>query len=623
LVDRAEALLDEMREGADGAAEARQAVVDELEDVDDRIEELESASICDHYKRNLTADTDAFYGWLHEDVRTPDDVYAYADRRGLCGYELLKEGMEDVDLVVCNYHHILDPNIREQFFRWLDRDPEDVVTVFDEAHNVESAAREHANRTLSERTLEAALDELDDLDDSRAEPARNVLAAFLEGLRETYDEALGFGERESVGDDWYDLAIANDDRKDELTLAFLRAYEGRGIDTGVELAIQLGKTLDRGYAEAYRRGETATREECQTLQAARFVEAWMDGVGGSGAGGGDGDKSGTGRHPLCSVRRDAGVDEVYGRAELYACIPREVTADLFGSVHATVLMSATLRPFDVLSDVLGLSEPVEMAYELAYPEERRRTFTVETPPLFAADRSDPEVQSTVAGVVADAVRFTPGNVLCFFPSYAEAERYYTRLFGTEGGDGSGGGGLSGFETAGEDVGGATGYLDEPGVRSEELRERFVADGDGALFTSLWGTLAEGVSFDGDDARTALVVGVPYPHLSDRLEAVQAAYDEAYDRRDAGWRYAVEIPTIRKTRQALGRVIRSPDDFGVRALIDKRYTGKSGEMGQYGVRDAFPPEERAEFVDVQPEKLKFAMLNFYSDVDAYDGAPPQP
>jgi DNA excision repair protein ERCC-2 len=120
-----------------------------------------------------------------------------------------------------------------------------------------------------------------------------------------------------------------------------------------------------------------------------------------------------------------------------------------------------------------------------------------------------------------------------------------------------------------------------------------------------------------------VVGVPYPHLSDRLEAVQAAYDEAYDRRDAGWRYAVEIPTIRKTRQALGRVIRSPDDFGVRALIDKRYTGKSGEMGQYGVRDAFPPEERAEFVDVQPEKLKFAMLNFYSDVDAYDGAPPQP
>jgi DNA excision repair protein ERCC-2 len=161
------------------------------------------------------------------------------------------------------------------------------------------------------------------------------------------------------------------------------------------------------------------------------------------------------------------------------------------------------------------------------------------------------------------------------------------------------------------------------VRSEDLRERFVGDGNGALFTSLWGTLAEGVSFDGDDARTAVVVGVAYPHLSDRLEAVQDAYDRAYARPDAGWQYAVEIPTIRKTRQALGRVIRSPEDFGVRVLLDKRYTGKSREMGQYGVREAFPPEERAEFVDVQPEKLKFATLNFYSDVGAYDGPPPQP
>jgi len=65
-------------------------------------------------------------------VRTPDDVYEYAHERGLCGYELLKEGMEGVDLVVCNYHHLLNPGIREQFFRWLGRDPEDVVAVFDE-----------------------------------------------------------------------------------------------------------------------------------------------------------------------------------------------------------------------------------------------------------------------------------------------------------------------------------------------------------------------------------------------------------------------------------------------------------------------------------------------------------
>jgi DNA excision repair protein ERCC-2 len=47
------------------------------------------------------------------------------------------------------------------------------------------------------------------------------------------------------------------------------------------------------------------------------------------------------------------------------------------------------------------------------------------------------------------------------------------------------------------------------------------------------------------------------------------------------------------------------------------------MGRYGVRGSFPTEERTEFVDVAPEKAKFAMLNFFTDHDAYDGDPPRP
>ena len=586
LAERSEALLDDVREGSDAAGEARAAVMDELEGLEAEIEELESANICEHYRANLTRDTDAFHDWLFDDVRTPEEIYAYADERGLCGYELLKEGMEGIDLAVCNYHHLLDPTIREHFFRWLGRDPAEVITVFDEAHNVESAARDHATRTLSARTLEGALAELDEADDSRASRARNVVEAFLHGLETAVDDALGFGEREQVGDDWHDVAIANDDRRDDLTLAFLDAYEGEGIDTEIDLALQFGETLDEEYEDAYRRGETTTRKESATLQAAGFVADWM------------GHGTDLGRHPMAAVRRDRGTDEVYGRAELYTCIPREVTEGLFDEVAASVLMSATLRPFDVVGDVLGLSDPVTMAYGLAYPEERRRTFAVEGPALFASERDDPETQATVAETLADAVRMTPGNTLVFCPSYAEAERYHDYL--------------------------GEGYLDEAGTPTEDLRQRFVADDDATLFTSMWGTLGEGVSFDGSDARTVVVVGVPYPSLSERMEAVQNAYDRIYDdRRDAGWRYAVEIPTIRKTRQALGRVIRSPDDFGVRVLLDKRYTRAARDMGKYGVRDSFPPEERDELIDVAPEKLKFATLNFYADLDAYDGDPPTP
>ncbi|GGJ04984.1 helicase [Halobellus salinus] len=593
LSRQADALLDRMREGQDGAGEARTAVTDELDDLETELEELREGNVCEHYYNNLVEDTDAFFEWLFEDIRTPEDIYAYADERHLCGYELLKEGMEAVDLVVCNYHHLLDPMIRKQFFRWLGRDPDEVVTVFDEAHNIESVARDHATRTLTETTLESALRELEDADDSRVDPAENVLSAFLGALRETYDDALGFGEHEQVDEEWYDLSIANQDRRDDLTMAFLARYEGRGIDAEIDLALQLGTALDREYEDAYRNGSATTRAECQTLQAAEFVASWM-------AEGGE-----LGQHPMCAVRRDAGSEEIYGRAELYTCIPRDVTEGLFDEVDTTILMSATLRPFDVVEDVLGVSDPVTMAYGLEYPEERRRTLAVEAPALFSSDRDDPDTQTAITDVLADAVRFTPGNCLLFFPSYAEAERYHDRLRGRS------------------DVE-ATLLCDGSDEDTESLRQSFVNSDNTALCTSLWGTLAEGVSFDDDDARTVAVVGVPYPRLSERLEAIQDAYDRVYDDREkAGWRYAVEIPTIRKTRQALGRVIRSPEDYGVRLLVDRRYTQESVEMGKYGVRESFPREERAELVDVAPEKLKFSMLNFYADLDAYDGAPPRP
>ena len=623
LGDREDDLLAEARRGEDGAAEGRQAVMDELAALEEELEDLREASTCDYYYNNLVGDTDAFYQWLFDDVRTPDEIYEHAHDEGFCGYELLKEGMEGVDLVVCNYHHLLDPMIREQFFRWLGRDPEDVVAVFDEAHNIEDAARDHATRTLAEPTLDGALGELDETDDPRVEPTRNVVSAFREALAATYDDALAFGEREQVGENWYDLSIVNDRGRDDLTLAFLDAYTGKGIHEDLDRALELGGELDRRYQEAYKDGETRTRKECRVLQAATFVDDWLR------------DSDEEGQYPVVSVRRPRGVgdgeerpdgsagaegaeddgsdgDALYGRAELYTCIPRRVTEPLFDELHASVLMSATLRPFDVLGDVLGVGgenggeEPATMAYGEQFPEEHRRTYAVDLPALFASKRDDPAVQRQVADALGDAVAFTPGNTLVFFPSYREAERYHDRLSGTAD---------------------ATLYLDRPGQRAEELRERFTAGTNGALFTSLWGTLAEGVSFDGDDARTVVVVGVPYPRLDDRMDAVQDAYatafaDSAAD--DPGWEYAVEVPTVRKTRQALGRVVRSPEDFGVRVLLDERYTKRARrEMRKYSVTEAFPAEERVEQIDIDPAKLKFAMLNFYSDMDAWAGAPPVP
>jgi DNA excision repair protein ERCC-2 len=606
LAARERELLQRAQAGDEEAAEARGAVMTELEAIEDELAELEDRNGCDRFYRNLVDETDAFERWLFDDVRTPDEIYERAHEVGYCGYELLKTAMDAVDLVICNYHHLLDPAIRQQFFRWLGRDPEEIVCVFDEAHNVEAAAREHATRTVTEHTLDGAVDELRSDNDPQAAAARNVVEAFRDALVDVYDRRLKRGDAAAIEGDWQDVPIDNADRRDDLLLAFLERYEGQGVEADLEAAMAIGRMLDQRYERAYRAGDASTRRESETLAAAAFIAAYVE-DGGDAA-----------QYPVVGVRRDDRSGELYGRAELYACLPRTVTRELFEAVHASVLMSATLRPFDVTADVLGLEEPTTMAYGLSFPAERRRTFAVDTPPLFARNRDDPEVQATVAEALADAIAYTPGNTLVFFPSYGEAERYRELV----------------------DPDGPM-YLDRPGERVEPLRERFVTAEHGTLLTSLWGTLAEGVSFDGNDATTVVVVGVPYPHLDERSNAVQAAYADAFagDRvagtdfapasdqpsvdpePDPGWSYAVEIPTVRKTRQALGRALRGPEEIGARVLLDRRYT--AADMGKYSVRETFPEDERAELLDVKPEKLRYAMLNFFDDHDAYGKNVPLP
>ncbi len=72
--------------------------------------------------------------------------------------------------------------------------------------------------------------------------------------------------------------------------------------------------------------------------------------------------------------------------------------------------------------------------------------------------------------------------------------------------------------------------------------------------------------------------------------------------------------VRKVRQAMGRVIRSPEDYGARVLLDVRYTNESQKtMGKYSVYPRFPPDEREEIIDVTPKKVKYALMNFFDDI----------
>jgi len=541
---------------------------------------------CDMLLEVLKSDTDDFREWLFAGVRTPEEVADWAFENNTCGYELLKRYMKEADLLICNYHHFLDEDIRTNVLGWLDKELKDVITIFDEAHNIESAARSHSSMTLTEYTLNRALDEIEsNADTSISEDAHTLLRVLLDTIRSTYNILLDkeFGKRERIGKDWYDLRIADpQERTDMFRAKLMMALEKAGIkklNDSIENLRSFGLKIDAFYEKQFNDGKSPIKKICSGLNTAIFLSDYVKFSN---------DKS---YYPILNVKKQN--YEISGRLELFTCIPKNVTAPLFNSVHSAILMSATLAPFETIKATLGIArDTCDLSFGLTFPKEKRLTIAVSVPALFSKDRDNPQTKEIITKVLTDIIEQTKGNVLIFFPSFFEATQYKNRLKC--------------------DV---PLFLDEVGVSAQPIRDEFFRLGESGkkavLISYMWGTLTEGVDYKQGRGRTVVIVGVGYPALNDRTRAVESAYDSEFGH---GWEYAIEIPTIRKVRQALGRVVRSPDDYGARILLDGRYTSASEKRyGKYSVFKFFPEEERNEIIDVEPEKVKYSLMNFFNDI----------
>ncbi len=596
----------------------------ELEEARNKSRGLRNNS-CQKLYEVLRFEGSEFSSWLFSDVRSPEDVMEYAADRDMCGYELLKKELKNAELLICNFHHVLNPDIFMTLLKWLEKDSEDVILIFDEAHNVEASARSHSSITLAELSIEKALSEVGEVPEPGNSPgfggagtgtggfgggndipldedyanriyAKRLFSCLLQAVKDTYDSKLKFGERNRLGKHWQDIQISDPyERFDVLKARFLREVKKEGFADEESVLTRLrdigdfGGRLEEIYAENYKNGLLAVPKRSQIRYVADFLSSYLV----------LSDRQNY--YPILNVRKDWKSERVYGRIELFTCIPKNVTQPLLDSIFSGVLMSATLRPFEMVRATLGISREVEeITYGTTFPQERRLSLAVSVPPLFAKNRDMPETLDSIKEALLAAVSASPGNVVIYFQSYAEALRYSKLL---------------------EPEVSVPIFLDEVGVSAQQVRQDFFRAGERGekvvLITYLWGTLSEGVDFRDDRGRTVIVVGVGYPALNDRIKAVESAYDTVFGCGE-GWEFAVQVPTIRKVRQAMGRIVRSPRDFGVRILLDARYQGSlQKKLGKFTVFKYFPPEESREFLDIAPAEVRPILEDFFSKIETSD------
>ncbi|MFB6303151.1 MAG: ATP-dependent DNA helicase [Haloferacaceae archaeon] len=558
-----------------------------------------------------------------------EDLVALAAGHGTCPHSIMGALVPHMEVVVGNYYHAFDPTTAGAFTGALLDDS--AFVICDEAHMLEPRVRDLVSGGVADATLRDAESELtrviqplsvDDPDrmGAGAEAVRAELAdadVDLDDLRRTrrlirdlrdeldrrirahLDRTDGWREDpDRVDGAEIPLRDPAEPAPDEIT----EWARDAGHDEGVWVRAEaVGAVVERALdsaAEAVDDADAGDEADADGQYAApaagRALAAWARlgheryfreiELSRSGAG--------ADRH----ADPDSWREQYDARLALHNCVPGDAIAEVLGEFGGGVLMSATLEPLDVFREVTGLDRladegrpVIERTYGLSFPESNRASFAVDAPAFTHENRGPPGAENETRRLYADAaasVAAGPGNVLVGMPNYAEAAWMAEVL---------------------------ERRLDKPVLLDESSADRVTEalkaeffDGPGkVLVTSLRGTLTEGVDYRGDRLRAAVVCGVPIIDTSSpRTRAVVEAYDRTFG---DGFETALVVPAVRKARQALGRVIRGPDERGVRVLVDERYARDVWN----GVREHLPAHERAEFTPTTPDMLDLGLDRFRS------------
>lgn len=577
----------------------------------------------------------------HAGVITPDTLVDLAGKReGTSPHSVMGDLLTDVDVVIGNYNHVFDPRTTERFTDDILDD--DTLLVIDEAHNLVPDVRDLLGYHTSFMGLDGAATEIEEVlgwitgdagvsgavtaraqdlytgtsvTTSEMEDTANLLRAIHDRLGERIDRFI----EEEQGTDWWKNSEFDDLQmwlRDPETMGedMLSQWLSMHPDLSKSTAKDAGEILDKIYQIRQRVYEEQYGQK-------RLPNSSLNSVGTVITNWVDNDNTSYFRQITLEERgydpNDERVEfdwQNYYRAtvEVKNCIPRDEISDRLDVFGAGVLMSATLKPFDVFEQVSGIDLLEENGraltrrrYGLPFPEENRTSLAASATDFrynnrgsaftkYGAPNLDNEVRKEYKDALIALVDTTPGNVLIAMPSYPEAE-WAGKVIMRE-----------------SDTVEANHVLVDESSTDQETEQRkqefFKQDGHNrVLVTGAHGTLIEGVDYDDDKLLGVAVCGVPLQSTHEPYQqAIQTAYEARFGK-DNGFEYAFSLPAVYKARQTLGRVIRSDADLGARLLVDERYTNED----MWGsVTHLFPDEELGEFKEVEPDTIENRIQAFW-------------
>lgn len=427
-----------------------------------------------------------------------------AEQYQVCPFELQFEAVPSADVVVCDYNYVFSPRNSINRFTHNGYSPSANKSrpnlIVDEIHNLPGRSAEHFSASLS-------CEEVRNLTVDTPDEVRTQAVAVLEWLR-AFCADLSGGER------------LTQPRQVTVSRERFSAIHSASQEL---MAHYLAANLPLRTQDPVLRTCNLVSEFAQALEFINddfFVTLTPSPSGG-----------------ILKVTCCSTVDWL---KECY---------DHFANV---VGFSATLKPFDYYSRLLGLDSPKLTTAEFSspFPAERRKILLI---PQISTKMRDRESNfSKIKDVIERVLSLQPGNYFVFFPSFDFMNKVFRMVE------------LPGFRLI---------------CQQREMRREAVAECldklreniPTVIFAVQGGVFAEGVDYPGSMLIGAVIVGPALPTFDFERELLRQYYDHKHGN---GFDYAYTYPAMARVVQSAGRVIRSPTDRGLIVLLDRRFTLES-------------------------------------------------
>lgn len=476
---------------------------------------------------------------IRDEMVPPESLGTFSGN--LCPYELVLESARDADLIILNYYHVFDRTIREQLYLSLGIEPKDALLLVDEAHNCGEVVQSIESVSFKEHDVGQVSNEL------VAMRRRSKSADAITGVLPRITDFMNGLKNSTEPEDWFDPAIF--DRM------IVRGSLYSRMDEIVDDLFTLTDTIREKNTKAGDYHETATE------RLATFL------------------------FRLNGAATDPSFLTVYSRQddgialEVRSIDPGPALQEICGSHACALLISGTLSPVGNYARYYFADLPVAMLTLTAtFPRENRCVLAAGDITTAYSMRQDRANTALISRYIL-AFAGISGNCAVYFPSYQILEQYAA--------------------------------LCTPKIRSKQvfIEPRIAADAgaalseflalpsknrSGILFAVCGGKWSEGLDYRGEMLSGAMVIGLPLAPFNRVRKIVIEYFARKFP--GEGEFLSYTLPAINRALQALGRVLRTPDDRGILVLGERRFT-------EHRVKRALPAWMQEEMVPCTADEFE--------------------